>query len=304
MTDKVPRVSKKHAKADKEQERLGKTGQGITRELVERVKELDCLYKISKLVETYGIPMKEILKGIADIMPSAWQYSEIAGARILVEGLQFQTENFEETPWRQSSYVFVHGRKAGIVEIVYLEERPEYDNGPFLTEEQGLIDAIAERTGRIVEHKQAEEALRLAHEQETALRKELEAEIQKRSNFLRLLLHELKTPLTAVMASSSTLVHILQEGIASDLAANLYRGSVRLNSRIDGLVDLARGELEMLNLHLEGVEMLQLVGDIAGDMAPVAERMGQSLIVDLPPTVPVVFADRARVRQVIVNLLD
>ena len=46
------------------------------------------------------------------------------------------------------------------MEVYYLEEKPESDEGPFLTEERGLISAIAERVGRVSERKQAEEALR------------------------------------------------------------------------------------------------------------------------------------------------
>jgi hypothetical protein len=36
------------------------------------------------------------------------------------------------------------------VEVCYLEERPEYDEGPFLREERSLIDAVADQVGRIV----------------------------------------------------------------------------------------------------------------------------------------------------------
>ncbi len=53
----------------------------------------------------------------------------------------------------------------GYVEVVYLHEMPECDEGPFLKEERHLIDAIAERLGSTIEHLQTEER---AHHSEIA----------------------------------------------------------------------------------------------------------------------------------------
>jgi PAS domain S-box-containing protein len=57
------------------------------------------------------------------------------------------------------------------IELCYLEERPIRDEGPFLSEERNLINAIAERLGRVAERKQMEEKIRqlsLAVEQSPA----------------------------------------------------------------------------------------------------------------------------------------
>jgi PAS domain S-box-containing protein len=48
----------------------------------------------------------------------------------------------------------------GAIEICYLEERPEEDEGPFLKEERQLIEGLAERLGHVIERKRAEEASR------------------------------------------------------------------------------------------------------------------------------------------------
>jgi len=131
-----------------------------TYDLDERVKELHCLYGISTLVEKPDISLEEIFRGFVDLISPSWQYPEITCARILLEDKEYKTENFEETNWKQSNDIVVHGKRAGVLEICYLEERPEIDDGPFLKEERELINAITERLGRIIERKQAEEALR------------------------------------------------------------------------------------------------------------------------------------------------
>jgi len=47
------------------------------------------------------------------------------------------------------------------VDVFYLEERPEIDEGPFLEEERDLVNGIAKRLGEITERKRAEEELRI-----------------------------------------------------------------------------------------------------------------------------------------------
>jgi len=132
----------------------------LASDLRKRVKELDCLYGVSRLVATSGTSLEQTFQGIADLLPPGWQYPEVACARIVLEDQEFKTENFRETPWRQVSDVEPHGERIGRVEVCYLEERPESDEGPFLKEERSLLNAVAERLGRIVERKWAEGALR------------------------------------------------------------------------------------------------------------------------------------------------
>jgi PAS domain S-box-containing protein len=126
--------------------------------LQERNKELNCLYGISKLIEQEDNPEK-ILQGVADLMPKGWQHSEVACARIIFEGRQYQTGNFRETDWRQSVDLQVHGQPVGMIDLCYLEERPVMDDGPFLKDERNLINAIAERLSKVIERKRTEEHL-------------------------------------------------------------------------------------------------------------------------------------------------
>jgi len=131
-----------------------------TQNLGERLKELNCLYGISALIEKPSISLEETLQGTVDLLPPAWQYPEIACARTIFEGQEFRTKNFRESSWKQACDIFVHGEQVGILELFYLEERPEADEGSFLREERNLIDAIAGRLGNITECKRAEENVR------------------------------------------------------------------------------------------------------------------------------------------------
>jgi PAS domain S-box-containing protein len=143
--------------AHKEAERnLEKT----TRQLKERVKELHCLYEISRLRDRPDFSLDGSLQAIVDLIPSAWQHPEIACARIVMEGYEIGTENFRKTDWCLSREIRIGGEKAGEVEVCYLESRPGGGEDPFLNGERQLLKAIAERVGRIIEREWMEEDMR------------------------------------------------------------------------------------------------------------------------------------------------
>jgi PAS domain S-box-containing protein len=171
------------------------------------------------------------------------------------------------------------------------------DSGGEVTGFAGVIRDISER-------KQAAENLQLQYEQERALRQQLEEEIQKRIEFTRALVHELKTPITPVLAAVELLLDEVQDERMVRLVQNIDRSASNLNQRIDELLDLARVEIDTLRLDIETVDLLPLFQEITSEMAPVAERYGQSLCSNLPPSIPEVSADISRLRQVILNLLN
>jgi two-component system nitrate/nitrite sensor histidine kinase NarX len=136
-----------------------------TRDLRERVKELNCLYSISSLAETPGISLAEILQGTADLIPPAWEYPEFAGARITLEEQEFRTDQFIETAaWQESVNIIMQGKPVGAIEVSYAEEMTFGDEGPFLQEERSLLNAIAEHLGRTIERTRGEAALRTSEE--------------------------------------------------------------------------------------------------------------------------------------------
>jgi len=155
---------KEKEKEDLESRRLKEALQERTPDLGERIKELNCLYGISFLCEKENISLDEILKGVVYLLPPSWQYPDIACSRIILENEEYKTENFKETEWKQARDIILHGVSIGRVEVYYLEEKPKSDEGPFLKRESSLINAVAERLGRITERKRAGEALRESEE--------------------------------------------------------------------------------------------------------------------------------------------
>jgi len=130
-----------------------------TYDLGERVKELKCLYNISKLVEDPDLSFEEVLQGVTDLMPSSWQYPEITSARVIIDKKKFDSANFRTSKWKQTANIKVKDKKVGVVEVYYLKKKPILDEGPFSKEERLLINVISEHIGRITERIRAEQQL-------------------------------------------------------------------------------------------------------------------------------------------------
>ena len=278
--------------------------QGQSRDLVERVKELNCLYGISRLRETKDVSLNEILQGIVALIPPAWQYPEATCARIKLRHLQFRTANFAETPWKQSEMIKVNSKRFGMLEVYYLEPKPECDEGPFLKEERNLIHVIAERLARIIESDNAEKNVRSSYQREKKLRERLQIEMQGRVDFTRKMIHELKTPLTSLMATSQLLLDETRDTKLEKLAGYVWEGADSLNNRIEELHDVIRGEIGKLELELKPLDIGKFLRSLAAEMTPLCRQHGMSVEVELEESLPRVKADAERVRQIMFNLTN
>ena len=143
-----------------------------THDLRERVKELNCLFGVSKCLTETDVSDDEVLQNIVGLIPDGWHYPDITCARIRFEDRQFVTRDFRETGWKQVADIEVSGDKSGTVEVYYLEERPPFHEGPFLKEERDLIDALAREIGELTERASFLNAMR---ESEERLRSILES---------------------------------------------------------------------------------------------------------------------------------
>lgn len=156
----------------------------------------------------------------------------------------------------------------------------------------------------ITERKQAQVGQRELYERERALRQDLESEIRKRTDFARILTHELKTPLTAIVASTELLGDDLGPELWKRISDNIRRSALALDKRITELLQMSQGEAGMLELRVMTVAPKGMLEEIAESMAPVVTNRGQSLVLELPDTLPDIRADIDRIQQVILNLID
>ena len=82
--------------------------------LKERVKELSCLYELTKLVEKSSDSIENIFQGTLDLIPPAWQFPAMICVKIIYDNLEFKTSNFKKTKWGISTTIIVNKKRLKI----------------------------------------------------------------------------------------------------------------------------------------------------------------------------------------------
>ncbi len=130
---------------------LAGAGGRLIAALQERAKELNCLYEVEGLLSrSMDTGIDTVLRKVAEILPWGWQYPETCVAAVRFEGRSYSLGSWQPTRWRLTAPIEIGRDLLGQVEIYYLEERGEADNGPFLREEQRLLKTVAERLGHFL----------------------------------------------------------------------------------------------------------------------------------------------------------
>ena len=162
--------------------------------LKERVKELTCLYEISKTISQAVSIDKAVLKEIISNTKKAWRFAEDAVAELQIQNYDynFSTSDVNFKSVFQVSDIVIENIKNGYIKVHYPKEK--YTQNSFLEEEQKLLDTIAFEIGNYIEKFQK-------LERETVLRKSAE-----RTDRLSILgeitagiAHELNTPLGNIL---------------------------------------------------------------------------------------------------------
>jgi signal transduction histidine kinase/DNA-binding response OmpR family regulator len=153
------------------------------------------------------------------------------------------------------------------------------------------LEGIGSQIGQFVERMRAAQALQEAD--------------QRKDEFLAMLAHELRNPLTPI----TNAVRLLQERGDTHPEAREYQEIIERQARqmrrlVDDLLDVSRITRGTISLRPERVDLRALVATVAEDYQASAEHRGLDLRVALPPGPCVIEADPSRLRQVTGNLLS
>src|SRR5687767_9999690 len=91
----------------------------INLRLNERVRELKCLYELSKIVWEEDNDLNAILSKTLKILPKAMQFPALAEVSILVNKKAYETPHFAKSKWLISSPLAVGRKKYGTIKIGY-----------------------------------------------------------------------------------------------------------------------------------------------------------------------------------------
>ena len=263
--------------------------------LVERVKELTCLHGVARGIGRHEAPLRHILDEIVSLLPPAWQYAEVARARILLDACTYATPGDETPVASQAADIRVRGERRGMVAVSYVEARPAADEGPFLIEERALLDSVAHEVGLLVERRTIEDERQRLQEQ--LLHADRLATIGQLAAGVA---HELNEPLAAALGFAQLCRK--QPGLPPAALTDLDRiiaAALHAREIVKKLVSFAREQpperqrVSLARIILSGVSLLESRARNAG--IEIRRRVEP----DLPP----VMADPNQLTQVLVNLV-
>lgn len=275
----------------------------LAHKLGERVKELNCLFGISHIVERAGGSEERILQETLALLPPSWEYPEITCARIKLDGKEYRTENWARTSWKQTAVIYLHGQPSGVVEVAYLEEKPQRDEGPFLAEERALISSIAQRLGHIVERLRGEQLL---EQREDELRKRLThlTRVSTVGEMASSIAHEVNQPLTAIATYTQACQRMIRSGTIepSEVHEVLRRITVEA-LRAGEIIHRLRHLVRKRDTERSLCDVGSLIREIE-HLASVDARLHDvRLQLELEDPLPTVMADGIQIQQVILNLI-
>ncbi len=115
--------------------------------LLERAKELNCIYEVEKIIQLPDLDIKEILIKIGEVIPSAMQFPDICRVKISYQDEVILGNDFEDTNCYIGQDIKIEDNPVGWIKIFYLEKQPKANEGLFLKDEIRVLDTIANRVG-------------------------------------------------------------------------------------------------------------------------------------------------------------
>ena len=141
---------------------------------------------------------------------------------------------------------------------------------------------------------------------EDSVRRQRELE-KVRDDLLKMMVHDLKSPLTSVLATLEMVADGDYGGVSEAQRAALgdaQAKSEELLGLIDDLLEVARVEEESVVLRPESIDAVELFEELRRDWAVRLAAAGATLAVDVARSTPQLAADRALIRRVFNNLLQ
>lgn len=127
-----------------------------------------------------------------------------------------------------------------------------------------------------------------------------------RTDFVANVTHEIRTPLTAIIGFVETLLQgaLDDKKTSRKFLETIRENSQRLNRLVDDLLTLSGIELGEVTLHPEDLSVAESIEQVLTVVAARAAEKSLKLVREIPEGLPRIRADRDRLTQVLLNIVD
>lgn len=264
-------------------------------QLKERVKELKCLYELSKIAWEADNDLETIVTRTLQILPTAMQHPDLAEASIVIDTSVRSTSKFKLCQYPISFPLMVGKKNRGKVTIGYRKLIKDAGQSPFLAEEKKLIKTVAREFSLYIKRAEAEEEkqklqLQLQHVERLAFVGELSAGIA----------HELNEPLGRILGFAQLIKKTggLNDQQSQDIE-RIVKASLYTREIIKKLMIFSR----QMPRQITRVNLNDIVSNILYfiDVRFISRQIRITRRID--KNLPLIQADEVQMSQVLVNLI-
>jgi len=121
----------------------------LLQNLSDKTKELDCLYKINKIMMDQNVQIEQAIKKIIEIIPDGLRYTTICVVQIVFENTEYHSPKYKLLPNTVTTQIIVDGIEAGTIKVGYLKKVGKI-NAVFLPDEINLLNTIATKLSNFI----------------------------------------------------------------------------------------------------------------------------------------------------------
>ncbi len=167
----------------------------------------------------------------------------------------------------------------------------------FLPEQQKLLETLLRQIG------QALSRIRIS-EQAKSAQMQIEAE-RLRNSLLSAISHDLRTPLATIVGSASALLEDEGQLLPDDkldLSRAILDEAERMSNLINNILDMARLDAGVVKLNKQWHPVEEIIGTVLTSLQK--HLSGRQVKVNIPPGIPLIYADAVLIEQVLINLIE
>lgn len=181
-------------------------------------------------------------------------------------------------------------REGTVTGLITLESS---QTNAFDPEDIAFVERLADRAAVAIENARLYEEVQRAN--------------KAKSEFVSLVTHELRIPMTSIRGYTDLILGEMAGPLTDpqkQFLETIKRNLERMNVLVRDLSDINRIESGRMKFEMTDFPLQEAVQDVAGDLQESIEARHQTLVLDVPDSLPPVHADRTRVVQILTNLVS